>query len=48
MAKLQGTRVLVVNALRKELHPAHFNLDEALALAQKIGTEATYLTHISH
>ncbi|MEM9416787.1 MAG: MBL fold metallo-hydrolase [Bacteroidota bacterium] len=48
IAKLQGTRVLVVNALRKESHPAHFNLEEALALAQKVGAKVTYLTHISH
>ena len=48
IAKIQGTRVLVVNALRQEPHPAHFNLEEALALAQKVDAEVTYLTHISH
>lgn len=48
IAKMQGTRVLVVNALRKEPHGAHFNLEEALSLAQKVGAEITYLTHISH
>ena len=48
IAKMRGTRVLVVNALRKTAHPAHFNLEEALALAKKVNPEVTYLTHISH
>ena len=48
IAKLQGTTVLVVNALRKEAHPAHFSLEEALAFARKVNAEVTYLTHISH
>lgn len=48
IAKIKGARVLVVNALRKESHGAHFNLEEALALAQKVDAEVTYLTHISH
>ena len=48
VAKMRGTRVLVVNALRQEPHPAHYNLEEALALAQKVDAEVTYLTHISH
>ncbi len=48
IAKMRGSTVLVVNALRKESHPAHFSLEEALALAKKVNTEVTYLTHISH
>jgi len=48
IAKMKGTRVLVVNALRKEPHAAHFNLKEALALVKKVDAEVTYLTHISH
>lgn len=48
LEKVKGTRILVLNALRKEKHPSHFNLDEALELAEAIGAETTYLTHISH
>lgn len=48
LAKIKGTTVLIVNALQKASHPAHFSLEEAIALAQKINAKATYLTHISH
>jgi phosphoribosyl 1,2-cyclic phosphate phosphodiesterase len=45
---LQGTRVLVLNALQKQKHVSHFTLEEAIAIAQKVGARQTYLTHISH
>lgn len=48
LGKLNGLKVLVVNALRIEPHYSHFNLDEALAFAETIGAEKTYFTHISH
>ena len=46
--KIKGVKVLVINVLRKETHPTHFNLEEALAFIDKVGPEKTYLTHISH
>lgn len=46
--KIKGTKVLVLNALRKEPHISHFTLDEAVALAEEIGADQTYFTHISH
>jgi len=46
--KIRGAKVLVVNALRKEPHHSHFNLEEAVAFAKKVGAEKTYFTHISH
>ncbi|WP_434035931.1 MBL fold metallo-hydrolase [Formosa sp. 4Alg 33] len=46
--KLKGVKVLVINALRKEPHISHFNLDEALDFINKIKPERAYLTHISH
>ncbi len=46
--KIKGSKVLVLNALRRDEHMSHFTLDEAIALAQEIGAEQTYLTHISH
>ncbi|MEQ9423831.1 MAG: MBL fold metallo-hydrolase [Cyclobacteriaceae bacterium] len=48
MKKAVGSKVLVLNALRKESHISHFTLDEAVEVAQEIGAEMTYLTHISH
>jgi phosphoribosyl 1,2-cyclic phosphate phosphodiesterase len=47
-AKLKGTRFLVLNALRKEKHPSHFTLNEALELIDEIKPEKAWLTHLSH
>ncbi|WP_097045618.1 MBL fold metallo-hydrolase [Flagellimonas pacifica] len=46
--KIKGVKALVINALRMEPHHSHFNLEEALEFANKVGAEKTYLTHISH
>ncbi|MGF7039543.1 MBL fold metallo-hydrolase [Mucilaginibacter lappiensis] len=46
--KISGTKILVINALQKQTHISHFTLDEAIAFANDIGAEKTYLTHISH
>jgi len=46
--KIKGTRVLVVNALRREPHLTHFNLEEALEFVKKVNPEKAYFTHISH
>lgn len=46
--KIKGTKVLVLNALRREKHISHFTLMEALELVKKINPDKAYLTHISH
>lgn len=46
--KLKGTKTLVINALQRERHISHFNLEEALKIVEKIGPEKTFFTHISH
>jgi phosphoribosyl 1,2-cyclic phosphate phosphodiesterase len=46
--RLKGTEVLVLNALQRESHVSHFNLDEALEMIKIINPRKTYLTHISH
>jgi phosphoribosyl 1,2-cyclic phosphate phosphodiesterase len=46
--KIRGTRVLVLNTLRKEKHISHFTLDEAVVLSEEIHAEQTYFTHLSH
>ena len=48
MEKLQGVKVMVINALRKEKHFSHYCLPEALEVIEKIGPERAYLTHMSH
>jgi phosphoribosyl 1,2-cyclic phosphate phosphodiesterase len=46
--KLKGVKVLVVNALRQEPHPTHFNLEEALDFVKEMKPERAYFSHISH
>lgn len=46
--KIRGSRILVLNALRHETHISHFNLSEAVALANELEVPEVYLTHISH
>ena len=48
LEKVKGCNVLIVNALRKEKHLSHFNLEEALELAEIVKPEKVFLTHISH
>ena len=48
LKKIIGSKVLVLNALRKEKHISHFNLNEAVALAQHLQIPKTYFTHLSH
>ena len=46
--KLKNLDVLIVNALRIEEHPTHFNLKEALNFIEEIQPKRAYFTHISH
>lgn len=46
---LNGVTVLVLNALWwRRPHPTHFNVEEAISVAQEIGAQRTYLTHLTH
>lgn len=45
---LDGLDFLVINALRKEKHVSHYNLDEALKVIDFLAPKKAYLTHISH
>ncbi|MEI6455816.1 MAG: MBL fold metallo-hydrolase [bacterium] len=46
--KIKGSKILVLNALRKKVHYSHFNLEEAVSIINEIGPDMGYLTHISH
>lgn len=46
--KLDGTKVLVVNALRWRPHDSHFSVAEALELVARVRPERAFLTHLSH
>jgi len=46
--KIEGSKVMVINALRRNFHPTHFNLDQALLLLDELKIEQGYLIHLSH
>jgi phosphoribosyl 1,2-cyclic phosphate phosphodiesterase len=48
MEKIKGSKILVLNALRKEKHISHFNLSEAIDLVRELRVPQAYFTHISH
>ena len=46
---LEGVDVLVINALwMGNPHPAHFNVEEAVEAARRLGARRTFLTHLTH
>ncbi len=48
LAALGQLDLLVMNALRREAHPSHQSLEEALVQCRRIGAAETYLIHFSH
>ncbi|HAH25120.1 MAG TPA: MBL fold metallo-hydrolase [Prolixibacteraceae bacterium] len=48
LEKLRGLDILVLNALRKDEHISHFNLQQALEIIAEVKPEKAYLTHLSH
>ena len=46
--KIIGSKVLVINALRKSPHISHFSLEQALEIIMELKPEAAYITHLSH
>ena len=46
--KIKGSEVIVLNALRKQTHIAHFTLGEAIEMVQELKIPTAYFTHISH
>ncbi|MCD6542915.1 MAG: MBL fold metallo-hydrolase [Flavobacteriaceae bacterium] len=48
LEKLKNLDILIINALRKEPHPTHFGLQQALEVIEKVKPKIAYLTHISY
>lgn len=46
--KIKGSEILVINALRKKEHIAHFNLQQAIDLVEELKIPKAFFTHISH
>lgn len=48
MNLIRGSKILVLNALRKEQHIAHFTLAQAIDISVELAIPEVYFTHISH
>jgi phosphoribosyl 1,2-cyclic phosphate phosphodiesterase len=48
MEKIRGSRIIVLNALRRNTHISHFTLDEAVSIVRELKPEKAYFTHVSH
>ncbi|MES2764011.1 MAG: MBL fold metallo-hydrolase [Bacteroidota bacterium] len=46
--KIKGSKIIVINALRREEHVSHFTFQQAIDLMIELKPEKAYLTHISH
>jgi phosphoribosyl 1,2-cyclic phosphate phosphodiesterase len=46
--KIKNSKVLVLNALRREPHISHFTLEQAIEMVKELKPEKAYFTHISH
>ena len=46
--RLQGVDVMILDALRPESHPTHFNYEESAAVLQRIGARQSFITHLGH
>jgi len=47
-AKIKGSKILILNALRPEPHPTHFTLEQALDMVDILDVPQVYFTHFSH
>ncbi len=48
LAAMRGARVLLINALFRTEHPTHLSIPEAIRVAQRVGADRTYFTHLTH
>ena len=48
LQKVKGSKVIVINALRRKQHISHYTLEKALEILKDLNPERGYITHISH
>ena len=48
LIKMENADLIILDALRKEEHLSHFNLNQAIDILRKLKPKRALLTHISH
>jgi len=48
LAKISDCKIVVLSAVRREPHPSHYSLGEAIKMLEFIRPEKGYITHLSH
>lgn len=48
LEKIKGSKVIVLNALQKEEHVSHYNLQQAIDVLTQLQPEKAYLVHLGH
>ncbi len=48
LEKIKGSKIVVLNALRKQEHISHYTLGEAVDIISGLQIPEAYLTHLSH
>jgi len=46
--RLGGLDIMILDALRPEVHPTHLSLAESITVLQRIGARRSFITHIGH
>ncbi len=46
--RLEGIDILIIDALRRDPHPTHFNFSQAFSVVQRLGVRHTFFTHLTH
>ncbi|MBT8221084.1 MAG: MBL fold metallo-hydrolase [Bacteroidia bacterium] len=48
IAELRDLDILILDSLHHKKHHSHFNFEQSITVAQRIGARRTFLIHISH
>ena len=48
LKKMQGVKILIIDALRHRPHPSHLTVEQAVKISKYLGPEKTFFTHTNY